>query len=63
MTEPSSIALHLLAHARLCREVARESAYGEMAQTLDRLAEDCVQAARIAEFAAAQWNPALRPTA
>ena len=63
MTEPSQIAQRLLAHARLCREIAAESHSDTMAETLDKLAEDCVQAARIADFAVPRWNSGLRPSA
>ena len=62
MIDPSNIAVRLLAHARLCREVARESRCDEMAETLDRLAEDCVQAARAADFFVPKWNSAIRPS-
>ena len=39
----------LLAHARICREIADTTLNREMARELELLAEDCVQAARGAE--------------
>jgi hypothetical protein len=54
MSQLSTIAQRLLAHARLCREIARASWNEESAQRLERLAEDCIRAARAAE-------PAPRP--
>jgi hypothetical protein len=59
----SEIALRLLAHARLCREVARESHCDTMAETLHKLAEDCVQAARIVDFSALEWNSSISSSA
>ena len=49
MSQPRSIAERLLAHARLCQEIARASWNEESAQGLERLAEDCIRAARDAE--------------
>jgi 6,7-dimethyl-8-ribityllumazine synthase len=45
MSLPSTIAERLLAHARLCREIARASWNEEIAQRLERLAQDCIRAA------------------
>ena len=42
----------LLAHARLCREIANATLNEETASKLERMAQDCVQAAREAELAA-----------
>ena len=50
MSQPSTIAERLLAHARLCREIARASWTEEVAQRLERLAEDCIRAAGNAEL-------------
>lgn len=41
----SRIAERLLAHARLCRQIAAASQSDEMAQALGRLADECTQAA------------------
>ncbi len=45
MSQPSTVAQPLLAHARLCREVARASANWEIAQSLEQLAAECIRAA------------------
>jgi hypothetical protein len=49
MSQPSTIAERLLAHARLCREIADATLNEETARKLERLAEDCIQAARDAD--------------
>lgn len=49
MLPPSTISENLLAHARLCREIANATLNDEMASKLERLAEDCIRAARDAE--------------
>jgi hypothetical protein len=49
MSQPSSISERLLAHARLCREIADATLNEETAYKLERLAEDCIQAARDAD--------------
>ena len=56
MSQPRTIADRLLAHARICREIARASWNEESAQRLERLAADCMRAARTAE-------PVLEPLA
>ena len=50
MSQPFAIAERLLAHARLCREIARASWNEEIARRLERLAEDCIRAAGDAEL-------------
>ena len=49
MSQPSPMAERLLAHARLCQEIARASWNEEIAHRLERLAEDCIRAAGDAE--------------
>jgi hypothetical protein len=49
MSQPSTIRERLLAHARLCREIANATLNEETASKLERLAQDCIQAARDAE--------------
>ena len=49
MSQPSTIAERLLAHARICREIADATLNEETASELERLAEDCIQAARDAD--------------
>jgi hypothetical protein len=49
MSKPSTIAESLLAHARICREIADATLNEETAGKLERLAMDCIQAARDAE--------------
>ena len=49
MSQPSTISERLLAHARLCREIANATLNEETASKLERLAQDCIQAARDAE--------------
>jgi hypothetical protein len=49
MSQPSTISERLLAHARLCREIADATLNEETAYKLERLAEDCIQAAREAD--------------
>jgi hypothetical protein len=54
MSQPSTIAERLLAHAKLCRQIASECWNEEMAQKLEQLAQDCLRAA-------AQADPSVRP--
>jgi hypothetical protein len=49
MSQPSTIAERLLAHARIRREIADATLNEETASELERLAEDCIQAARDAD--------------
>ena len=49
MSQPSIIAQRLLAHARICRDIAAATANEETAGELERLALDCVEAARGAD--------------
>jgi len=49
MSQPSTISERMLAHARLCREIADATLNEETAYKLERLAEDCIQAARDAD--------------
>ena len=49
MSKPSTIAERLLAHARICRDIADATLNEETASKLERLAMDCIQAARDAE--------------
>ena len=49
MSQPSTISERLLAHARLCREIADATLNEETASKLESLAQDCIQAARDAE--------------
>jgi hypothetical protein len=53
MSQPSTMSARLLAHARLCRDIANATLNEETASKLERMAQDCVQAAREAELAAA----------
>ena len=46
MSQPSTIAERLLAHARICREIADATMHAEMASKLERLARECIEAAR-----------------
>jgi len=41
----SKIAERLLAHARLCRQIAEETWSEDVAQKLDRIADECTRAA------------------
>jgi len=52
MSQPSIISERLLAHARLCREIADATLNEETACKLDRMAKDCIRAARDADTAA-----------
>lgn len=45
MAELSKIAERLLAHARLCRQIAERTRNEDVAADLDRLADDCTQTA------------------
>ncbi len=49
MSQPSTIAERLLAHARICREIADTTLNEETARKLEELAQDCIQAARDVE--------------
>ncbi len=44
------MAERLLAHARICREIANATLNEETASKLERLAMDCIQAARDADL-------------
>ena len=46
MKQPPAIVERLLAHARICREIAAATANAQTALELERLAEDCIEAAR-----------------
>ena len=46
MSQPSTIAERLLAHARICREIANATVHAETASKLERLARECIEAAR-----------------
>ena len=46
MSQPSIISARLLAHARLCREIANATLNEETASKLESMAKDCIQAAR-----------------
>jgi len=52
MSQPSAMSARLLAHARLCREIANATLNEETASKLERMAQDCVQAAHEADLAA-----------
>jgi len=45
MPVPTKIAERLIAHARLCRQMARETWNERAAVELERMAEECVRAA------------------
>jgi hypothetical protein len=49
MSQPSFIAQRLLAHARICRNIAAATANEETVGGLERMALDCVEAARDAD--------------
>ena len=49
MSQPSTVAQRLLAHARICREIASATLDEETAGKLERLAKDCIRAAREAD--------------
>ena len=49
MSQLSIIGQRLLAHARICREVAAATTNEETAGELERMALDCVEAARGAD--------------
>lgn len=49
MPHPSTMAERLLAHARICREIAHTTLNKQTARELELLAEDCIRAARDAE--------------
>jgi hypothetical protein len=49
MSQPSFFAQHLLAHARICRDIAAATVNEETAGELERMALDCVEAARGAD--------------
>jgi len=46
LSQPSTIGERLLAHARICREIADTTLNEETARKLEKLAEDCIRAAR-----------------
>jgi hypothetical protein len=54
MQRPPPIVERLLAHARICREIAGATFNEEMARELERMAEDCLKAAR--ETDPDMWN-------
>jgi hypothetical protein len=58
MSQPSTIAERLLAHARICREIAAATMSEETAMKLEHLAEDSIQAAR---EAVAEPRPEMFP--
>ena len=49
MSQPSTMAERLLAHARICQEIANTTLNAQTARELELLAADCVRAARDAE--------------
>ncbi len=49
MSQPSTMVERLLAHARICREIANTTLNAETARKLEELAEDCIRAARDTE--------------
>ena len=49
MSQPAAISERLLAHARLCREIADATLNEETVSKLERLAQDCIEAARDTE--------------
>jgi len=49
MSQPSIIGQRLLAYARICRDIAAATANEETAGELERMALDCVEAARGAD--------------
>jgi len=53
MSEQPKLAERLLAHARMCREVADECGNKELAADFNRLALECIQALH--------WNVSRRP--
>ena len=54
MNHPPPIVERLLAHARICRDIANATFNEEMARKLDRMAEDCLKAA--SETDLESWN-------
>jgi len=54
MSQPSAIFERLIAHARICREIADASMNAESAGKLERLARECLEAARDAD--PDSWN-------
>lgn len=48
MTPSSQLAERLLAHAMLCRQIARQSLNEETAAELEYLADECVRIAAVA---------------
>jgi hypothetical protein len=49
MSQPSAMAQRLLAHARICREIANATLDEATASKLENLARDCIEAARDAD--------------
>jgi len=62
MSQSSTMVERLLAHARICREIANTTLNRQTARELELLAADCVQAARDAE-PAPQFQRFQRPAA
>ena len=54
MKHPPAIVERLLAHARICREIANATFNEETARKLDRMAEECLKAA--SETDPETWN-------
>jgi hypothetical protein len=52
MSQPSTMSARLLAHARLCRDIANATLNEETASKLELMAQDCIQAAHEADLAA-----------
>jgi hypothetical protein len=64
MSQPLPIFERLIAHARICRQIADASMNVESAGKLERLARECLEAARDAD--PESWNQMFhrgRPTA
>jgi hypothetical protein len=54
MKHPPAIVERLLAHARICRDIANATFNEETARKLDRMAEECLKAAN--ETDPETWN-------
>jgi len=59
MKHPPAIVERLLAHARICREIANATFNEETARKLDRMAEECLKAA--SETDPETWNQMFPP--
>jgi hypothetical protein len=59
MKHPPAIIERLLAHARICREIANATFNEETARKLDRMAEECLKAA--SETDPETWNQMFPP--